>query len=87
MANGDTQAAPQEQQHMYMNKATEYAVSRLIFNIEQAVRDDNNERRWEAYDALRELGIDHMFHRMPDHVQDKGDYLYWKVRTNAIREA
>jgi len=72
---------------MYMNKATEYAVSRLIFNIEQAVRDDNNERRWEAYDALRELGIDHMFHRMPDHVQDKGDHLYWKARTNAIREA
>ena len=68
---------------MYMNKATEYAISRLIFNIEQAVRADNNEQRWDAYAALRELGIDHMFHQMPYHVQDKGDNVYWKARTAA----
>jgi len=72
---------------MYINKATEYAISRLIFNIEQAVRDDNSERRWQAYDALRELGIDHMFHQMPYHVQDKGDHVYWKARTAAYNGA
>ena len=69
---------------MYMNKAQQYAISRLIFNIEQAVRDDNNERRWEAYDALRELGIDHNFHEMPYHVQDKGDHVYWKAKHGRI---
>lgn len=68
---------------MYMNKATEYAVSRLIFNIEQAVRDDNSERRWQAYEALRELGIEHNFHEMPEHVQDAGDNIYWKARAQA----
>jgi len=72
---------------MYMNKATEYAISRLIFNIEQAVRADDSERRWQAYDALRELGIDHMFHDMPEHVQDKGDNVYWKARTAAYNGA
>ena len=69
---------------MYINKAQQYAISRLIFNIEEAVRSDNSKRRWEAYDALRELGIDHMFHEMPYHVQDAGDLEYWKARDKAI---
>jgi len=66
---------------MYINKAQQYAISRLIFNIEEAVRSDNTDRRWQAYEALRELGIDHNFHEMPEHVQDAGDTLYWKTRT------
>jgi len=69
---------------MNINKAQQYAISRLIFNIEQAVRDDNNERRWQAYDALRELGIDPMFHLMSEHVQDKGDRVYWEARDKAL---
>lgn len=72
---------------MNINKAQQYAISRLIFNIEQAVRDDNSERRWEAYDALRELGIEHNFHQMPYHIQDKGDNVYWKARTAAYNGA
>lgn len=72
---------------MYINKAQQYAISRFIFNIEEAVRSGNSDRRWQAYDALRELGIDHMFHEMPQHVQDAGDAVYWKARMNAIEEA
>ena len=68
---------------MYINKAQQYAISRFIFNIEEAVRSDNIDKRYEAYDALRELGIEHMFHRMPEHVQDAGDTVYWKARTAA----
>ena len=69
---------------MHINKAQQYAISRLIFNIEEAVRSDNTDRRYEAYDALRELGIEHMFHRMPEHVQDKGDKVYWEARDKAL---
>lgn len=65
---------------MYINKAQQYAISRLIFNIEQAIKDDNIDRRYKAYDALRELGIEHNFHEMPEHVQDAGDNVYWKAR-------
>ena len=65
---------------MYINKAQQYAISRLIFNIVQSVRDDNTDRRWQAYDALKELGIDPNFHEMPEHVQDAGDNVYWKTR-------
>lgn len=68
---------------MYINKAQQYAISRLIFNLEEAIRTDNSERRWLAYDALRELGIDHMFHEMPEHVQNAGDVEYWKARDKA----
>ena len=69
---------------MNINKAQQYAISRLIFNIEQSIRTDNSERRWRAYDALRELGIDHMFHEMPEHVQNKGDKVYWEAIDKAI---
>ncbi len=65
---------------MNINKAQQYAISRLIFDIEQAVRADDIGKRYDAYDALRELGIDHMFHQMPYHVQDKGYIEYSKAR-------
>jgi citrate lyase beta subunit len=69
-----------EHLHMNINKAQQYAISRLIFDIEQAVRSDDIDKRYEAYDALRELGIDHMFHQMPYHAQDKGAIVYYKAR-------
>jgi len=72
---------------MNINKAQQYAISRLIFDIEQAVKADDIRKRYEAYDALRELGIDHMFHQMPYHVQDKGDNVYYKARTAAYTGA
>jgi len=72
---------------MNINKAQQYAISRLIFDIEQAVKADDIGRRYEAYDALRELGIDHMFHQMPYHVQDKGANVYYKARTAAYTGA
>ena len=68
---------------MYINKATEYAISRTIFKLEQALRDSDSTARWDAYAMLRELGIEHMFHEMPEHVQNKGDNVYWKARTAA----
>lgn len=65
---------------MYINKAQQYAISRFIFNIEEALRSNDTDRRWRAYDALKELGIDTNFHKMPEHVQEAGDNLYWKTR-------
>jgi hypothetical protein len=74
---------------MYISKAKQYAISRAIFNIEQAVRADNNDQRWDMYAVLRELGIDHMFHEMPESVQNKGGDLFFKARyyPHQLREA
>jgi len=71
---------PTGETYMYINKATEYAVSRTIFKLEQAARDDDHTARWDAYAMLRELGIEHMFHEMPEHVQNKGDDLFYSLR-------
>ena len=72
---------------MYISKAKHYAISRAIFKLEEATRRDNYEERWEAYDVLRELGIDHMFHRMPDSVCDRGDEVFYRARRKAQQEA
>jgi hypothetical protein len=70
---------------MYMNKATEYAISRTIFKLEQAAIAGDSTERWDAYAMLRELGIDHMFHEMPEHVQNKGDDMFYNLRHKVTR--
>ena len=71
---------------MYINKATEYAISRTIFKLEHAAIDGDSTARWDAYAMLRELGIDHMFHAMPEHVQNKGDDLFYDLRRKVTIE-
>ena len=74
---------------MYISKAKHYAISRAIFNLEMAVESGDKDKRWEMYDLLRELGLDHMFHEMPESVQNKGDDLFYKARyyPHQLREA